>query len=131
MARFERGLGADTIVENSHEVFVDGHGVARSGVNIAGSPELIEQYRQGYRCLVCHHVQTEAFPEVCEAADRSPGGTWRCGFRIRDEQVRRLELEHQGEHRYGPSPLDGHEEQWERDDWTPKTGIWVPQGFDA
>lgn len=131
MARFERGFGPETIVENSNEVFVDGKGVARSGVNIAGSKDLFEQYRSGYRCLRCHHVQEEAFPEVCEMRDTSPGGTWRCGFRIRDDQLRMLEVEYQGEHRYGPTPLSEMEEQWEEDDWKPKTGIWLPKGFSA
>lgn len=127
MARFDRGLGAETIVENSHEVFVDGEGNARSGVNIAGSQDLFEQYRSGYRCLRCHGVQSEPFPEVCETRDLSPGGTWRCGFTMRSDQLRFLEAEFQGEHRYGPTPLSEMEEQWEQDDWVKPTGrIWVP-----
>lgn len=131
MARFERGFPAETIFENSREVYIDEQGVPRSGINIAGSAELVEQYRQGYRCLRCHHVQSVAFPEECEARDKTVGGTWKCGFRMRDDQIRFLEAEHQGEHRYGPTPLSAFDDEREREAWVPKTGIYLPRGWDA
>jgi hypothetical protein len=128
MARFERGI-PDAIVENSNEVYIDEEGVPRSGVNLAVSAEVVEQYRQGYRCLKCQHVNSEPFPEVCEARDVSPGGRWRCGFRMREQQMQLFELQFQGEKYYGPTPLDPYREQWEREDWKPKTGIWLPRGI--
>ena len=129
MARFERGM-PEAIVENSREVFFDEEGVPRSGINLALPADRVEEYRQGYRCVKCHGVQSEAFPEVCEAADRSPGGTWKCGFRMRDDQVRILEAQHQGEQYYGPTPLEPYREQWEREDWVKKEGrVWIPKGI--
>lgn len=125
MARIARGLGAETIVEGSNEVYVDPDGTPRQGVMIAGSPELIEEYRSGYRCLRCHGAQSEPFPEVCEVRDIR-GGDWRCGFRIRDNQLRYLEAEFRGSHRYGPTPDHLLEDEREREAWTKRSGIWVP-----
>lgn len=123
MSRIERGLGEHVVVEGSHEVYLDGDGTPRQGVTVAVSPEQIEQYRQGYRCIRCHGVQSEPFPEVCEAEDRT--GTWRCGFPMRTHQLARYEAEHRVQ-RYGPTPLD--EEERERERWKPRgqSGIWLP-----
>lgn len=43
--------------------------------------DYIEQYRQGYRCLRCHHAQSQPFPEVCEEHPDV------CNYRIADEQT--------------------------------------------
>lgn len=117
----QRGLGTDTIIEGSNEI-IRVEGELRQGVNVAMSPELFEEYRTGRRCLRCHGVQDEAMPEVCKSRDLT--GSWRCGFRIRDDQLRYLENEHKGEQRYGPSPDDDYD--YERKTWAKKTGIWLP-----
>lgn len=123
----ERGLGADVVVEDSNEVWKDSEGTLRRGVNIATSAEKLEEYRQGYRCLRCHGVQDEPFPEVCKARD-TKGGSWRCGYQMRSDQTRDFGNEHRGEFRFGPSPLDF---DYEQEDWKPRGGsrIWLPHGI--
>lgn len=113
----ERGLGSDVVVEDSNEVWPG----QRRGVNIATSEEKLEEYRLGYRCLRCHGVQGEAFPEVCQVRDLT--GDWRCGYEIRKNQIRDFTNEHRGEHRFGPTPLDF---DYEQENFTKRTGIWVP-----
>ena len=117
------GFKPGTVIDNGNEVYVDKVGTARAGVNIAVQREDYEEWLSGYRCMKCQHIQSEPFPEVCEMRDRT--GDWQCGFRMRDDQKRYLAEVYQ-EHRYGPTPLEEFEEQWEQDDWTPKTQIWVP-----
>lgn len=118
----ERGM-KDVIVENSNEIMVV-DGERRVGVNVAVSKEIFEQYRQGLRCLRCQGVQDEPFPKVCNQHFKWAGGEWKCGFKIKDDQLRYLENEHQGEKHYGPSELDDID--FEREDWKPRSGIWVP-----
>lgn len=125
MSRLEPGLGEGVVVEQSNEVYVV-DGEMRSGVNVAMSAESFEQYRSGYRCLRCHGVQDEAFPEVCKVRDLT--GTWKCGFKIREDQLRYLEAEHRGSQWYGPSPddRDAWGDQDERENFQKRTGIWLP-----
>ena len=103
------------IVEDAPERWVI-NGQPRRGVNIAVTDEQFEQYRQGYRCIRCHGVQPEPFPAECVEPF--------CKFRIKDDQIRFLESEFRGEHRYGPSPV---EVDHEKEDWKPRSGIWLPR----
>lgn len=118
----DRGM-PDAVVEGSNEVMLVG-GEFRQGTNVAISRDEFEQYRLGYRCRVCHGVQSEPFPEVCETRDTTGSG-WRCGYRMRAMQLADLERHHRGERWYGPSP-DDHD--YEQEMWVPKNGILVPRG---
>ena len=114
--RLEPGLPG-AIVEQSNEVWAI-NGELHAGVNIALSPEQFEQYREGRRCLRCHALQEEPFPKECIEPF--------CSFRIRDDQLRYLENEHRGTHRYGPSD-DEYDDEAEI--WTPNGGIRVPKSI--
>ena len=126
--RLDPGMGEETIIENSNAVYAV-EGELRVGTNIVGSRDLINQYQQGYRCMQCHGVQDEPFPEVCKYRDRSVGGTWACGYRMRAEQAERFAKEFNGEQWYGPSPDDGGD--YEREFWKPAgdSRIWVPRNI--
>jgi hypothetical protein len=117
----ERGLGAETIIDNSNRVrVIDGE--PRIEPEVVISREKFEEYREGRRCLRCHGVQDEPFPEVCKVRDLT--GSWRCGFRMKDDQLRYLENEFGGERWYGPSP--DHDYDPELENWKAATGIWLP-----
>lgn len=118
----DRGM-PDAVVEGSNEIMVVG-GEPRQGTNVAISKDEFEQYRLGYRCRVCHGVQSVPFPEVCETKDVTGSG-WRCGYRMRDMQLADLERHHRGERRYGPSEVDA---DYEQEAWRPRSGIWLPRG---
>jgi hypothetical protein len=118
----ERGLGPNVIVDNSNRVRqIDGE--LRVDPQVVISREQFEEYRLGYRCLRCHGVQSKPMPEVCEVRDLT--GTWRCGYRIKDDQLRHLEQE-TDEQWYGPSPDDY---DYEQENWMPKSGIYVPKHY--
>jgi hypothetical protein len=118
------GFPPGTIWENSNEVYRDGQEL-RVRAEVVTDTETVEQYRQGYRCLQCHGVQDEPFPEVCKSRDVK-GGSWACGYRMRDEQAARFEREYGGEGYWGPTPYEAFDDEREREAWTPKSGIWVP-----
>lgn len=87
--------------------------------NITVTPERLEEYRQGYRCLMCHAAQESAFPERCIE--------WYCRYPIRKRQSGDFTLEFEGE--YDPWPT--HREEPEPDPspgWsTTGSGIVVPK----
>lgn len=119
MTRINPGM-PDTIVERTPSERWTINGRTTAGVNMVVSPEVFEQYRTGYRCLRCHAVQDEPFPEVCIEASH-PDGI--CRYPIRERQAAELAKEHRGEERYGPSPLEFDDE---RDEWAERNGIWLP-----
>lgn len=124
----DRGFPKGTIIENSNRVIRDtATGEQYVAAEVISDRETIEQYRQGYRCLQCHGVQSEPFPEVCEAKDVK-GGTWECGYRMRADQAERFEREYGGEGYWGPTPLDVYDDEREREAWKPagSSRIWVP-----
>lgn len=129
MTRIAPGL-AGAVVRHSNEVFVEADGQKRVGVKITMSPEDFESYRTGYRCLVCHAVQDEPFPEVCQEVYRDRPhpepcmcGRCRCGFRMRDKQMERLTFEFQGEETLWPEQEDDEEHaRFELE----KQGVWLP-----
>ena len=122
MTRVDPGLPGAT-VRHSNELFVEDDGKIRVGTKITMSPEQFEVYRQGYKCMCCHSVQSEPFPEVCETVWRDTGE--RCGFPMRREQMRRLEYEFQGEETLWPDFEDDDERA--RYDLKSK-GVWLPPG---
>lgn len=116
------GLAGAT-VRHSNEVFVESDGQKRVGVKITVSPDIFEQYRLGYRCLVCHGIQDEPFPVVCQQVykDRPHPepcmcGHCRCGFRMRAKQMERLTFEFRGEENLWPTR---EEDDDERRVWLP------------
>lgn len=121
MSRIEPGLPGAT-VRPSNEVFVDPRdGSKYLGVHITISPEIFEQYRTGYRCLACHTPQDEPFPEVCKEVYKDGGG---CGYRMKDDQMRRLQYEFRGE----VDLWEGRDEDFERQNWARANNVWLPNG---
>lgn len=118
------GRGMPNAIVEPVEQVVRVNGRLAVAANIAMSPEQFQEYREGRRCLKCHGKQSEAMPAVCETRDLS--GSWRCGFRIRDDQLRFLEHEFRGEQQYGPTSDDL---DVEREAWSPRTGIWLPNTY--
>jgi len=121
MTRIEPGM-PEAVVRNSDELFVDSRdGELYLGTNITVTPEVFRQYVEGYRCISCHAVQSQAFPEVCEEVYKDGGG---CGFRMRERQSERVQQEFKGEDILWPErPVDE-----ERMGWRPANGsrIWLP-----
>lgn len=102
---------------------VDSNGETRLAVNWVLSPEEFEQVRQGYRCLQCMEPFRSAFPKECGL----------CGYQVASRQTIDLMREHQGEHRYGPTPiediraLDAERAERDKAGWsTTGSGIVVP-----
>lgn len=123
MSRLSDGI-PDVVFRSSNEIHADG----RVGLLATMSPERFEEYRTGYRCIVCHSAQSEPFPIVCETVYKASPGypETRCGFPMRREQLRRIEFEHQGEETLWPD----RSPDWELEEWHARRGIWLP-GSDA
>lgn len=116
MPRIEPGMGK-VIAEPAHEVWTV-NGRRTWGTNLVVGPEIVEQFRQGWRCLRCYGPQEEAFPDECVEPF--------CNYKIKDDQLRHFASDFQGEKHYGPSPDEFDDEQ---EDWKPASGIWVPKGI--
>jgi hypothetical protein len=125
MARITPGM-PEAVIRPSHDLYVRDGDVVRGFDLHLPDPERLEEFRQGYRCVKCLGVQSVAFPVVCEQVWRGEPSLGipetRCGYPIRDEQLRFIEQQY-----------EGHEELWparevdrEREDWRPGSGIWVP-----
>jgi hypothetical protein len=68
-------------------------------------PEYVEQYRQGYRCIQCHHgPQREAFPKECME--------WYCKFPMRERQIEMFEQMFGGDVTPEPAEEPELEELW-------------------
>ncbi len=117
------GLPGAVMRESPEARFVPGEGWHRP-MDLILAPEQFEQYRTGYRCPRCHSVQSQAFPEECETVWRDTGE--KCGFRIKDDLHKWLEFEFRGEETLWPDREDAINDDREREDWTPATGIWLP-----
>jgi hypothetical protein len=50
---------------------------------------------------------------------------------MRDDQARRFEREYGGEGYWGPTPMDVYDDEREREAWVPKSGIYLPRGYDG
>jgi hypothetical protein len=95
-------------------------------------PEYIEQYRQGYRCLMCHHgPQPEAFPKECIEPF--------CRFPMKSQQMTLFERMYAGDTTTEPQEV---EEELE-DLWLPPSAeegaemeeppsghLWLPEGHE-
>ena len=98
MTRIEPGM-PHAVIRTSKDLYVrDGELVL--GWDLTTTPEIIEQFRQGYRCVKCYAVQSVAFPEVCEEVYKDGGG---CGYPMRAEQMWFLEREYRGEEPLWPN----------------------------
>ena len=117
MSRLHPGLPG-AIITSSNEVYRDPDGTLRLGHHLILTSEQFEEYRQGYRCLACHTVQDEPFPEVCKEVYKDGGG---CGYRMRDDQLRRIEFEFRG-----VEDLWHRDEEAERASRLEDAGLWLP-----
>lgn len=75
---------------------VDSNGTMSLAVNWVLSPDEFEQVRTGYRCLQCMEPLNPPFPHKCPL----------CEYEVKSRQTIDLMREHQGEHRYGPTPIE-------------------------
>lgn len=120
MARVSRGL-PEAIVRTSRDLYVRDGEVVRGFDLHLPDPERLEEFRQGYRCVKCLGVQGVAFPEVCEQVWRGEPALGipeeRCGYPIRDEQLRFLEAQYVGYEDLWPTRVD---RDLERELWLPR-----------
>jgi hypothetical protein len=115
VTRIEPGLGGRAVVRNSNEVYVDSDGRQRVGIHITVTPDVVEQFRTGYRCIACKvGVQDEPFPENCVEP-------W-CRFPMKRDQAERFAYEFRGYETLWP---DREEADVEREKYE-KRGIWLP-----
>jgi hypothetical protein len=120
------GFPEGTIIEHSNRVVKDTtDGTHRVEPEVIGSPEFIDQYQSGYRCLVCHGVQDEPFPKVCKHRDVTDPDGWKCGYEMRARQAADFAAT-RGEGYWGPTPLDALDDERERENWKPATSILLP-----
>lgn len=83
------------IVQPGNEVVVDRDGRANVMPHVSVTEEHYEQYRQGYRCLTCHHFpQPEPFPKNCAEPY--------CRYAMRDRQAEDFARQFKGH--YDPWP---------------------------
>lgn len=114
--RFERGLS-----QAPEEVqVVDDTGSVRRGINWHLTPDELHQVEDGYRCLHCMQVFDQAFPEKCIV----------CGFHVRAQQTFELSRQFIGDASPDPRRYDPIMEERELEAWKPKSGIWLPKGYD-
>lgn len=118
--RLSPGLPEAT-VSPGREIVRGGDGRLNVTANVTISPERLDEYRHGYRCLMCHAAQKEAFPAECVE--------WYCRYPMRDRQADDFAREYQGEH--DPWPTHRADEPddapagWRKTD----SNIVVPKGI--
>lgn len=113
--RFEPGM-PEAVVRPIGEVEVV-NGRPTLGLNITVTPDVLEQYRQGYRCIACHHgPQPKAFPEHCSEPY--------CRFPMRRDQAAELARQMRGEEDLWPD--DHEDDDGERRDRLERDGFWLP-----
>jgi hypothetical protein len=117
-------------VEFGDEVFQRSDGRVVAGTRFVVDEETWGQLISGYRCMKCMHVQSEPFPEQCEAESHIVNDVlgvvdWRCPMRMRDDQLRELMQDFGGfEDRSLRDPYDVIDV--EQEDWKARSGIWLP-----
>lgn len=120
MTRIEPGI-PNMVVLTSDRATQDAEGNWRVENDFVVPPAIVEQFRQGYRCMECLAVQSQPFPPVCEERYKDGGG---CGYPIRAEQPERFARDFGGEQELFPgAEVDREREQFQR-----RTGIVVPKG---
>jgi hypothetical protein len=128
MTRIEPGM-PEAVIRTSREV-VTVAGEEHQAVELhLPDPERLEEYRQGYRCLQCHGVQTRPFPDRCTQRWVDAGHpddclcpACGCHYEIARLQTDRLSHEFAGEKDLWPTRTDDDD----RLTWRPRNGIWVP-----
>lgn len=118
MSRIEPGI-PNMVVLTSNRATRDKDGDWRVENDLVVPDEIVEQFRQGYRCMDCLAVQSTAFPAVCEEVYKDGVG---CGFPIRAEQPERFARDFGGDlDRFdtGEPELDVERAQWENPMWLP------------
>lgn len=78
--------GDTLILMPSGEVMVD--------ANVAVDAETLERMFAGYVCANCLEPQEVPFPEVCNALTTPDGKVVGCFYRMRDNQLRDLNMKH-------------------------------------
>lgn len=115
MADSDHGM-PEAVVQPSGEIHII-NGRPTLGIAMTVTPEHFEQYRQGYRCIACHHFpQPEAFPKNCVEPY--------CRFPMKRDQLRHLELEHKGDEELWPEEEPEDEERIRHD--LRSQGLWLP-----
>lgn len=121
MTRINPGI-PNMVVLTSDRAYRDGDGDLRVENDLVVPSAVIEQFRQGYRCMECLAVQSQPFPVVCEEVYKDGGG---CGYPMRMEQPDRFTRDFEGVTDLFPvTEVDG-----ERERHRSRTGIVVPKGF--
>lgn len=116
------------IKRRTDELWIDGNSVFE-GIEEGLTQETFDRIRHGYMCIKCKEPHEQPFPVQCSL----------CGFPIKDQQRRYLQLLDRGEARlgvdYGPSvqlrdEVDRLDAELEEDEWKehPTLGIVVPRG---
>jgi hypothetical protein len=128
LSRISQGL-PDAVVLPSNEISTLSDGRKVQGVEMHVDDEVFQQYVQGYRCIVCHAAQEEAFPERCIEGQYgccgNEKGVIEGGYRIREFQSAEIARQYQGEKDLWPTRGNLGEEL-ERERWKPKSGILLP-----
>jgi hypothetical protein len=113
----------DTLVQMpSGEVMVQ--------AKVSVDDDTLERIKQGYVCKNCLEPQEEPFPEVCTALKLPSGEVVGCFYRMRDNQLRDLEMEYGSlEEVHIGSRINPDEEIGrlrEMDEFEDRTGIILP-----
>jgi hypothetical protein len=99
---------AGAVIRSNREVYGD-----RLGIDVTVTPEILEQFRTGYRCMApgCWTVQDEPFPEVCKEVFKDGGG---CGFEMRKYQAEYFAKQFEGETNLWPEnePMENSSGMW-------------------
>jgi hypothetical protein len=99
-------------------------------VKVSVDEDTYERMRQGYICANCFEPQETPFPEVCHAMKLPDGTVVGCFYRMRDCQLRDMELKHgAGEEVHIGSRINRYDEMErlrEIDAWEERTGMRLP-----
>lgn len=114
--------GDTLVLMPSGEVMVD--------ANVAVDAETLARMFAGYVCANCLEPQEIPFPEICEALKTPDGKVVGCYYRIRDNQLRHLNMKHGSleEVHVGSriNMADEAERLREMDAYEARTGITLP-----
>jgi hypothetical protein len=115
MTRIHPGLPVKAVGSGNRYTVNDDRRMVETVVEVG--PEVWEQYRTGYRCVRCHAVQEEPFPERCIESQYGI-----CHFPIRERQLEELEWSFVGDVTHPGDP----EVDWEKWDAEEGQQIWTP-----
>lgn len=69
-------------------------GEVMANAKVSVDEETLQRMLAGYVCKNCFEPQETPFPEICEALKLPDGRTVGCFYRMRDNQLRDLEMEY-------------------------------------